>query len=160
MRQETKPFGQTDFKAMKDGCQKKLWKLENERVPSRIYVEKLGHCVEKGVLRAELLSEVTNGEERGTDLMKAAFDSSGKDKAIKASTSVPLPRGLGEPRARDPLSGGRGRLSAFNNLVARGCMGSAREFSRTTSTTSWARAFLNCTRAMRVGVSRLRLPGI
>ena len=113
VRQEAKPLRQTDFRAMREAYEARWWKLERKQVPSRTYVEKIGDGVEKGDPRAEPLSEVTNSEEGETDLMKAVFDPTGNIKAIKASSTVPLPRDPEELRQRIMLLGRAWSFVAF-----------------------------------------------
>ena len=114
IRQEAKQLKGTDVNAIRKAYEAKWWKLEEEQTPAKCYLEKISEGVERGELRAELLSEVINKIQGETDVMKAVWDPSGTIKAVKSSPSAPLPRDPEELRTRVTLMG---RAWAFVALM-------------------------------------------
>ena len=114
IRQEAKQLKGTDVNAIRKAYEAKWWKLEEEQTPAKCYLEKISEGVERGELRAELLSEVINKIQGETDVMKAVWDPSGTIKAVKSSPSAPLPRDPEKLRTRVTLMG---RAWAFVALM-------------------------------------------
>ena len=105
LRQEAKPIKGTDFHAILKAWEERWWKLEDEEVPARAYVEKIAEGIEKAEPRAEMLSEVASKLEGDTNVLRAIWDPSGNMKAVKATPTVPQPRDPEELRARVALLG-------------------------------------------------------
>lgn len=114
IRQEAKQLKGTDVNSIRKAYEAKWWKLEEEQVPAKSYLERISEGVERGELRAELLSEAVNKIEGETDVMKAVWDPTGTIKAVRTTPSVPLPRDPEELRTRVALLG---RAWAFVALM-------------------------------------------
>lgn len=105
VRKEPKPLSGSDFVAMREAFEKRWWEIADKRTPAKSYVERILDGIEKADLRAEPLSEVVNLDEQQPDVLLAKWDTSGNLKAVRAPTSVPLPAGTEELRARLQLLG-------------------------------------------------------
>ena len=80
--------------------------LDEAKVPSKSFLEKKLDSVEKGDLKAEKLSDVTNvNEDDGTDLLQTVWDPSGNLAAVKRAAKCDLPKNPEELRFRMTLLG-------------------------------------------------------
>ena len=118
IRQEAKQMKGTDYSTVRKAYESKWWTLDEEQLPAKSYLERIAEGVEKGELRAELLSEVANKLEGETDVMKAVWDPSGTIKAVRTAATVALPRDPEELRARISLLG---RAWAFVGIMQPNC---------------------------------------
>ena len=118
VRQEAKLLKGTDVNTIRKSYESKWWKLEEDQVPAKVYLERLSEGIEKGELRAELLSEAVNKLEGETDLLRAVWDPNGTIKAVRTTPTVPLPRDPEEFRSRMALVG---RAWAFVALMQPNC---------------------------------------
>ena len=114
VQQVAKRITGTDIIGIRKLYEEKYWKLSDDQVPARVYLEKISEGVEKGELTAELLSDAVNKLEGETDLTRAVWDPSGTLKAIRTSPTVALPRDPEELRTRTSLVG---RAWAFVALM-------------------------------------------
>ena len=99
-RGEPKPVGVTDALAMKAAFETRFWKLEDERTPSRVYLEKKLEQVEKNDLRAELLTEVLCQRDDADEVLKPVWDTAFTLKAVKVSKKIPAPANPEQLRRR------------------------------------------------------------
>lgn len=113
LRREPNPLPATDFQAMKAAFEARFWELLSSAVPARAYVEKVQEMVEKNDLRAEALTEVLHFDDVEPGIMVAKWDTDGVIKAIKPSSSVPLPRDPEELRSRLEVFGNAWQFVAF-----------------------------------------------
>ena len=105
LRQEPKPVRNNDYTRMKKAFETKYWKLDNDHLPAKSYLEKISEVVEKAEYRAEPLTEVANKEEDDVDMLRAIWDTSGAIKAVRSYPKVPTPRDPEELRQRITLLG-------------------------------------------------------
>ena len=105
VRQEPKPVRNNDYTRMKEAYETKYWKLGNDHLPAKSYLEKISEVVEKAEYRAEPLTEVANKEEDDVDMLRAIWDTSGAIKAVRSYPKVPMPRDPEELRQRITLLG-------------------------------------------------------
>ena len=99
-RGEPKPVGVSDALAMRGVFEARFWKLEDERTPSRVYLEKKLEQVEKNDLRAELLTEVLCLRDDTEEVLKPVWDTAFTLKAVKVAKKVPAPANPEQLRRR------------------------------------------------------------
>lgn len=113
LRREPKPLPATDFQAMKAAFEARFWEVPSSAVPARAHFEKVQEMVEKNDLRAEALTDVLHVDDVEPGIMVAKWDADGVIKAIKPSSSVPLPRDPEELRSRLEVLGNAWQFVAF-----------------------------------------------
>ena len=99
-RGEPKPVGVNDALAMKQAFETRFWTLEEERTPSRTYLEKKLEQVEKNDLRAELLTEVLCQRDDGDEVLKPVWDTALSLKAVKVARKIAAPANPEQLRRR------------------------------------------------------------
>ena len=92
--------GVTDALVMKRAFEARFWTLEEERTPSRTYLEKKLEQVEKNDLRAELLTEVLCQRDDGEEVLKPVWDTALSLKAVKVARKVAAPANPEQLRRR------------------------------------------------------------
>ena len=110
-----KALAPMDKQSMRAAFEQKWWELEDRRVPGKSYLEKKLDEVEKNELKAEPLSEVLSTNEDEPDTLRTVWDASGELKAVKVSSTVPLPSGSEELRTRIVLLGTAWQFVAFQH---------------------------------------------
>ena len=110
-----KALAPLDKQSMRAAYEQKWWELEDHRVPGKSYLEKKLDEVEKNELKAEPLSEVLATSEDEPDTLRTVWDASGQLKAMKVSSTVPLPSGPEELRMRIVLMGTAWQFVAFQH---------------------------------------------
>ena len=92
VRNEPKPLPGDVYRSMKDSFKTRFRELQDDRTPSRHYLEKKLETVEKNDLKAELLSEVLSVPEDNDDgALQTVLDRHGTFRAVKLGSSCPLP---------------------------------------------------------------------
>ena len=88
LRHESKPLVISDWRAMQRSFEHRWWKMDDDRLPHRLYLEK----IEKTDYEAEPVSDVFTVEEKEGDVMRATLDTGGAIRAIKTAPPFRFPR--------------------------------------------------------------------
>ena len=89
-----------DHGAMRKTLEGRHWKLEDELVPAKSYVERIMDRVEKDDLKAELLTEVLSIRDDTEEVMAPVWGKDGTLRAMKVATKLALPQNPEQLRRR------------------------------------------------------------
>ena len=95
-----------DYQGMREAYEKKVWEIEDRKVPSRACVATKLESVEKNDLKVEALTEVTNTrEDEGNESFEPNWDPQGGLVAVRKTAKVGLPQTAEDFRYRVTLMG-------------------------------------------------------
>ena len=117
VRQVPKVIAGRDFLTMRAAFKEKHGALDDERCPARSYIEKKLDDLEKGDFRAEMLTEVINFKQDDARELQPVWDSGGKFKAIRTTSTTNLPTDSEELRARITLLGTAWIFTSFQQTA-------------------------------------------
>jgi hypothetical protein len=101
----TKPLSMSEHSAMKAAWEKRYWALDEEWVPSRVYLEKRLEDIEQGEYKAEALTTVLSKDQEDPDQLVPVWSATGTLQLRKGTSSVEEPKNPEELRRRLKLLG-------------------------------------------------------
>ena len=127
-----------DYQGMREAYEKKLWEIEDRKVPSRACVAKKLESVEKNDLKVEALTEVTNTrDDEGSESFEPNWDPQGGLVAVRKTAKVGLPQTAEDFRYRVTLMGHCWSFVAIHTRTESTWPRSTRICGRTTWITCW-----------------------
>ena len=100
-----KPLTVSEHGAMRIAWERRFWTLDDEWVPSRVYLERRLEDLEQGEYKAEALTSVLTKDQEDPDLLVPVWSSTGTLQMRKGTTTVEEPRNPEQLRRRIKVLG-------------------------------------------------------
>ena len=104
-KQIIKPLSISEHGAMRTAWERRFWVLDEEWVPSRVYLERRLEDLEQGEFKAEALTTVLTKDQEDPDLLVPVWSNTGSLQMRKGTTSVEEPKNSEQLRRRIKVLG-------------------------------------------------------